>query len=135
VTYATTAELDHLPRTVDPGLAPCLCVTRHAPRARRHHVHHVWPLGEGGPNTPGNLVPLCPTSHEDVHVLLDLYREARKVPPWTERRRFNHYVRLIAHTGFWAIADGEVIPLSQMAGIVNYDGPLPDQTRRPGARR
>jgi hypothetical protein len=36
-------------------------------------VHHVWPLGMGGPNVPAlpdgtvQKVPVCPTGHYNIH--------------------------------------------------------------------
>lgn len=33
-------------------------------------VHHVQPLGMGGPNTPANRRKVCDTGHRNVHKIL-----------------------------------------------------------------
>jgi len=53
----------------DHGLV-CRCMADHRPHPLELNLHHVWPLGMGGPDTPDNLVPLCPTTHTNVHELL-----------------------------------------------------------------
>lgn len=50
----------------------CLCVSRHSPTVpvaalERHHIH---PKGLGGSSTPENLVDLCATAHNIVHIRL-----------------------------------------------------------------
>ncbi len=47
----------------------------HVPRCYDVDLHHVWPLGEGGPETPENTVRICPTGHRNVHELLRLLLE------------------------------------------------------------
>lgn len=56
-----------MPKPVDPN---CRCVADHRPVPLEMHVHHVWPLGDGGPNVTGNMVTLCPTTHSSAHDLL-----------------------------------------------------------------
>jgi hypothetical protein len=29
--------------------------------------HHVWPLGMGGPDEPGNRISVCPNGHYMIH--------------------------------------------------------------------
>lgn len=50
--------------------AECVCISEHNPAPMELTHHHVWPLGMGGPDTPDNLVWLCPTAHYNVHELL-----------------------------------------------------------------
>lgn len=81
----------------------CICVTNHNPEPQELNRHHVWPLGEGGPNTPANVVWLCPTAHANVHELLRLYVRHEGAVPWVERRRFGSYVRALAKEGYHRI--------------------------------
>jgi hypothetical protein len=72
-------------------------------------VHHVFPLGDGGPNVAANKVPICSNAHSSAHDLLD---KMRKGPvPWPVRRRYGVRVRHIAATGWEAIQRQEVIPI------------------------
>lgn len=56
---------------------PCPCVRHHEPVVHRTESHHVLPVYAGGqtsrPSSPGftERQPICPTSHDAVHVLLD----------------------------------------------------------------
>lgn len=36
----------------------------------RGAVHHVWPRGAGGPDTPANRVTVCETGHANLHDLM-----------------------------------------------------------------
>lgn len=78
----------------------CDCVTRHVPRATHVHRHHILPLAWGGDDSEGNIVWLCPSSHEHVHILLRAYRREGKEPSWSFRRQFNPYVRRVAESGW-----------------------------------
>lgn len=33
-------------------------------------LHHVWPLGMGGPNIASNKEPVCDNGHYSVHILI-----------------------------------------------------------------
>jgi hypothetical protein len=73
--------------TVPFGNAPCPCQRWHRPQPLTSEMHHVWPLGDGGP-TGGEKVPLCPTCHDEVHVHLRRWGESappRVRPPGTNR--------------------------------------------------
>ena len=71
------------PLKVDPdGIRQCGCVKDHTPEPRELHRHHVWPTGEGGPNTRANLRWLCPTTHSNAHKLWRAYEEAGGTPTW-----------------------------------------------------
>lgn len=59
------------------GLKPatsCTVSGYHAPRPSRYVHHHVWPLGEGGPNVAANLVESCDNCHYAIHEALDLLK-------------------------------------------------------------
>lgn len=52
--------------------ARCLCVRRHSPTVTGAalELHHILPRMYGGPSTPDNLVWLCATAHNVVHIRL-----------------------------------------------------------------
>lgn len=39
----------------------------HRPAVHRTAVHHIWPLGLGGPNVAANKVNICGTGHDTIH--------------------------------------------------------------------
>ena len=80
--------------------ASCPCVTNHVPSVITLNKHHVWPLGMGGPDTPDNLVVVCPTVHYSIHHLLREWVKLDGEPPWELRRRFGPYPRSIAERGY-----------------------------------
>lgn len=105
--------LSSVPLTAKPsGERRCVCVTQHRPKPVILHSHHVWPLGEGGPDIQANLLWLCPTSHSAVHELWRLTVKAAKagVPiSWRERRLFSEYIRGVTARGYaQAEAAGQV---------------------------
>lgn len=63
-------------------------------------VHHVWPLGLGGPDTVSNTVTVCPNGHRQIHEYLRLLQKDRGVIPWKTRRMFGRKVRRLAETGY-----------------------------------
>ncbi len=84
------------PRTVDADDASCPCVADHNPNPHELHEHHIVPKAWGGPDTPENLVVVCPTTHANVHRLLREYVKAGCTPPLDVRRRYS------ASTRYWA---------------------------------
>jgi hypothetical protein len=85
---------------VPSGERRCLCVAEHNPAPRELHRHHVWPLGEGGPDTAANLRWLCPTAHSNAHKLWREYAKRRTTPPWDVRRLYGRYVRDLVAEGW-----------------------------------
>jgi hypothetical protein len=63
-------------------------------------VHHVWPLGMGGPDTPGNKISLCADGHGEVHGFLDLLVRGRGSVPWLKAIRYGRKVRALARRGY-----------------------------------
>jgi hypothetical protein len=46
-------------------------------------VHHVWPLGEGGPNIAANKISICSNAHSSAHDLLaKMLKAADGLLPW-----------------------------------------------------
>lgn len=78
---------------------PCQVHGGHRPESHVNDVHHVWPLGDGGPNHAANRIVVCPTGHYNIHRLLDLYR-AGGVPPWSVRRTYGFWERRFAALGW-----------------------------------
>jgi hypothetical protein len=66
-------------------------------------VHHVHPLGRGGPDVPANRVTVCANAHGSIHALLDLLLKSGGLVPWTIRRRYGVGVRRYAAAGLAAI--------------------------------
>ncbi len=64
--------------------------------------HHVWPLGMGGPDQPGNRRVLCSNGHSAVHTYQGLvikYTKLGRPVPWRVRQLFGHKVRELAMLG------------------------------------
>ncbi len=80
--------------------ATCACVSEHRPAPDELNVHHVLPLSWGGLDRPANRVWVCPTTHANVHVLLNAYRKLGSTPPWELRRRFSVFTRVLAQRGW-----------------------------------
>lgn len=76
---------------------------KHIPAPHLNHEHHIWPLGDGGPDDPGNIVVVCPTGHANIHALLRLYKSYGGKPPYSETRAFAFGEREYAERGWQAI--------------------------------
>jgi hypothetical protein len=69
-------------------------------------VHHVHPVGDGGPNVKTNRVSVCSNAHGAIHDLLDKGRKVAGGPnalPWLVRIRYGRGVRKLAQAGWDAI--------------------------------
>lgn len=80
--------------------AVCACVADHRPNPDEPERHHIWPVGRGGPDTPANRIPLCPTTHANVHTLERAWYAAQGLPSWAVRSRFSHYTRELARRAY-----------------------------------
>ncbi len=78
----------------------CEVHTQHYPRPHENHLHHVWPLGMGGPDIPENIVVVCPTGHSNIHVLLRQWIANRGAPPPAAQRPFGLEERKLARLGW-----------------------------------
>lgn len=68
--------------------------------------HHIWPLGEGGPDKKANRIRVCSNAHSATH---DLLAKLKKGPvAWTIRRRYGVRVRALAIAGLDAMRTREV---------------------------
>lgn len=88
----------------------CACVTEHRPGNTEPDLHHVHPLSLGGPDTPENVVAVCPNAHRLVHQLLRSYQRAGGTPPWDVRRHYSPYTRSLAQRGWDAYQEANRAP-------------------------
>lgn len=66
----------------------CALHRYHRPAVLETERHHVWPLGMGGPDTPDNIVNVCPTSHSAIHVLIRALVKGQALPKAGRRERY-----------------------------------------------
>lgn len=92
------------PLTASQKIDPCRCVKNHTPQVTRTHIHHIWPLGLGGPDTKENKKPLCPTTHGEVHLILEAFQ--RKGKRLERQRGWGQYAYLLAVRGWEAMEAG-----------------------------
>jgi 5-methylcytosine-specific restriction endonuclease McrA len=74
-------------------------------------VHHIWPLGEGGPDNDANTVKLCPNGHRRVHDYFRLLKKHNGKVPWMKRKFYGHKVRNVAVQGYTAMIEAEAMGL------------------------
>ena len=72
----------------------------HRPRVVDIDVHHIWPMGQGGPDIALNRVAICPTGHRNVHELLREYMHRGGDVPWEVRRLYAPGERRLAKLGW-----------------------------------
>lgn len=79
---------------------PCAIHRDHSPNPQRTHLHHSVPKAWGGENS--EIVPLCPTSHDNIHVLLGLYLKTGGRPfELIDLRTFGYRERELAKRGWY----------------------------------
>ena len=74
-------------------------VHRHGSRVPLE-VHHVWPLGDGGPNIASNRRKVCANGHYEVHNFYDLLMVSAGHVPWKASRGYGWKVRALARAGY-----------------------------------
>ncbi len=79
---------------------PCQLHTRHMPESHINLRHHVWPLGEGGPDTADNIVVVCATGHYNIHDLLNFFKMHNGKVPYAVLRRYAIKEREYAELGY-----------------------------------
>lgn len=94
------------------GPRMCQCVSRHNPQLLLDEAegHHIWPLGEGGPDIAENMRWLCPTTHTKVHNLWREYVRYGETPPFNVRQRYSKYVRDLVAEGWRQKSNSEQPP-------------------------
>lgn len=95
------------------GLQQCLCVAEHRPPTLELEWHHVWPLGEGGPDVAANKLLLCPTTHGNVHVLFRRFKTLGRVATYSEISAWSpfvvsRYAYGVAKTGYERMKRGSL---------------------------
>lgn len=88
--------------------AVCRCAAEHRPPVLEYQRHHVLPLAMGGPDTPENVVWLCPTAHVNVHEILRLLLRdgpltATEIGDALADRPVSRYATAIARDGLAAV--------------------------------
>lgn len=86
------------PLTLNADEHPCPCVVTHVPTINRTQRHHIFPLGMGGPDTPENVTPVCPNTHDQTHLILEEFR--RTGASRARRRDENRYAHSLAIKGW-----------------------------------
>ena len=67
-------------------------------------VHHIWPRGYHGPDTPDNKIKICSNAHSDIHYMMEALLRGKKI----DLREFGPGVRKYARRGYEeVIAYGE----------------------------
>lgn len=92
------------------SLPPCDCVQTHSPAVGDDEIHHIWPKGAGGPDTPENMVNRCPTTHDNIHIVERLWRRHKGKPPWESIRRFNRSTRELGRRAYESSVAGRLVP-------------------------
>lgn len=77
---------------------PCPCRSEHAPSVPWTHGHHLWPLFAGGPDSPENLVYVCPATHDWAHVIWRVFE--KNDGPVSRQRTWPFYAYNIAVEGW-----------------------------------
>ena len=65
--------------------------------------HHIWPLGDGGPDTAENKITVCANAHYSIHAVMDHIERRHRfgfAPEWEFMRRFSPAVRDLARQGW-----------------------------------
>ena len=82
---------------------------RHNPEPADLEEHHIWPKGQGGPDTAPNRVFLCPTTHTNSHQLERAWWKAGGSPTWEVRRRYNFFTRELARRAYQSAIAQELV--------------------------
>lgn len=91
----------------------CPCRATHRPIPRRLNRHHVLPESWGGPTIPDNLIDICPTTHVNTHMLIDLYNKNHGEVPVTTLRTFSFLERRLAKWA-WELRPSEHPPITSL---------------------
>lgn len=81
------------------------CAAHHHREMVPIEKHHIFPLGDGGPDTAANKIQVCANAHSSIHYLIDLCRKYGdyKLVPYEQRRTFGLKVRNLAFQGWLQI--------------------------------
>jgi hypothetical protein len=93
VVHRTTAE-------------PCSVHAAHKPTSHVNEIHHVWPLGQGGPNRADNRVVVCGTGHNSIHQLIAEYLTMKGAVPYSLLKQYTMGERQLAKLGYDRITRG-----------------------------
>lgn len=80
--------------------AECQIHTRHVPNPHVNEVHHIWPLGKGGPDIPENRIVVCATGHNNIHHLIREHELHKGKVPYIVLRTYAKSERDLARLGY-----------------------------------
>jgi hypothetical protein len=72
--------------------------------------HHVWPLGDGGPDVRQNKIRVCANAHYSIHAMLDALAKGKGIVPWDYAQHFSPAIRGWAQKGYAQIVSGIFVP-------------------------
>jgi hypothetical protein len=87
---------------------PCQVHKTHIPEPHVNHIHHVFPLGEGGPDISDNKIVVCPTGHYSIHDLLREYKLYQGKVPYSVMRSYSLGERKYAELGYKRMTRGSM---------------------------
>jgi len=79
---------------------PCQVHTKHIPATHLNERHHIWPLGHGGPSVKENLVVVCATGHNNIHMLLAQLLVHAGTVPYSVLKQYSLEERRLAKLGW-----------------------------------
>jgi hypothetical protein len=112
---------DHLVNQILVKSGRRCCICRRF-RPTRIQVHHIIARSEGGPDDPGNLMPICMSCHTDVHSRVPF---ARRFSPDELRAHRDELFRLVADGKLPTGSEDSPGPLQVFNGRV-LDTAFPD---------
>lgn len=90
----------------------CTCVKDHNPNPMVIETHHVVPLSWGGLRETQNQVQVCPSTHYNIHHLLNEYVHTQGNPRWDVLRHFGKMARDLARQGWESRIPGNPTPIT-----------------------
>lgn len=79
---------------------PCAIHNKHLPASHINELHHVWPLGKGGPDIAENRVIVCATGHNNIHDLLSHFITLAGKVPYSVLKQYSLEERRLAKLGW-----------------------------------
>lgn len=87
---------------------PCQVHAFHRPTPQVCFRYYVWPLDMGGPDTPENVVIVCPTGFTNISLLFDDIKHNGGVTAYAYRRKFAQTEVHVAELGWSRFTKGAV---------------------------
>jgi hypothetical protein len=89
-------------------------MTEHRPAPLDTERHHIWPLGDGGPDVEENQIDICDTTHKNAHIMMAAMKREHRDISWYEfAERYtmpvSKYAYFLARTGYLSFRESRVI--------------------------